>query len=59
MHEGRKQPRTPDEFPVQLSAVRDPVLTELARVENLSPKGVRLTTEGPWEFRLACRSGIR
>ena len=59
MHEGRKQPRTPDEFPVQLSAVRDPVLTELARVEKLSPKGVRLTDREALGIRLACRSGIR
>ena len=47
--EGRKQPRAPERFLVQMSAVYDPRMSELVSVENLSPQGVRLTTERPWE----------
>lgn len=48
--EGRKHPRTPERFLVQVSSVRDPLLTELASVENQSAYGVRLATERPWEL---------
>jgi len=46
----RKQPRTPERFLMQISAVRDPLLTDLASVENLSPRGVRVTSERAWEL---------
>lgn len=48
--EGRKHPRNPERFLVQLSSVRDPLVTELASVENQSPYGVRLATERWWEL---------
>ena len=48
--EGRKHPRTPERFLVQVSSVRDPHLTELASVENQSAYGVQLATERPWEL---------
>ena len=47
--EGRKQPRTPDQFVVQISAVHDPLLTDTASVENLSSRGARVATEWFWE----------
>ncbi|PYT81627.1 MAG: hypothetical protein DMG40_08740 [Acidobacteria bacterium] len=47
--EGRKQPRTPDQFVVQISAVHDPLLTDTASVENLSSRGARVATERFWE----------
>ena len=50
LREGRKQPRTPERFLIQISAVHDPCLTDLASVENLSPRGARVTTERPWEL---------
>ena len=48
--EGRKHPRTAERFLVQVSSVHDPLLTELALVENHSPNGVRLATERLWEL---------
>jgi PilZ domain len=50
MREGRKQPRTPERFLVQILAVHDPRLADLATVENLSPRGARVATERPWEL---------
>lgn len=50
--EGRKHLRTGERFLVQLSSVHDPLLTELASVENPSPSGVRLATERFWESGL-------
>ena len=50
--EGRKHLRTGERFLVQLSSVHDPLLTELASVENQSPSGVRLATERFWESGL-------
>jgi hypothetical protein len=47
--EGRKQPRTPERFLLQISAVRDPHRTDMASVENLSPRGARVETEPFWE----------
>lgn len=48
--EGRKQGRVlPERMLVQISAVHDPLLEELAPVENLSPRGARIQTERPWE----------
>lgn len=47
--EGRKHPRSARRFLVQISSVRDPLLTELASVENQSANGARLATERPWE----------
>src|SRR5215472_8744112 len=46
----RKQPRTPERFLMQVSAVHDPLLTDLASVENLSPRGVRVTPRRSWEL---------
>lgn len=48
--EGRKHPRTGGRFLVQLSSVRDPLLTELASVENHSASGVQLATARSWEL---------
>jgi hypothetical protein len=48
--EGRKQPRAPERFLMQISAVHDPLLTDLASVENLSPRGVRVTSRRSWEL---------
>jgi len=44
LREGRKQPRTPERFLVQISAARNPRVA-LASAENLSPRGARVTTE--------------
>lgn len=48
--EGRKHRRTKARFLLQVSSVRDPLLTEVASVENQSPSGLRLVTERPWEL---------
>ena len=48
--EGRKQPRTAERLLVQISAVRDPRLYELASIENRSLNGLRVATERPWEL---------
>lgn len=50
LSEGRKHPRTGPRFLVQVSSVRDPLLTEVAAVENLSPDGLRLATARFWEI---------
>ena len=50
--EGRKHLRTGERFLVQVSSVHDPLLSELASVENQSPSGVRLATERSWELGL-------
>ena len=50
LFDGRKQIRTDERFLVMVSSVYDPLLTELASVEDLSPKGVRLATEQSWEL---------
>jgi hypothetical protein len=47
--EGRKHPRTAERFLVQVSSVHDPLVNELASVENQSPNGVRVATERSWE----------
>ena len=47
--EGRKEPRVPERMLVQISAVHDPRLEELASIENLSPRGARIKTERSWE----------
>src|SRR6516162_9781152 len=47
--EGRKQPRTRDRFLALIVSVRDPRLTELAAVKNVSSHGSRLVTERLWE----------
>jgi len=49
MLEGRKQPRTPVRLLVHIFSVRDPRLTELVSVENLSPRGARVTARRSWE----------
>lgn len=48
--EGRKHPRSAERFLAQVSSVHDPLLSELASVENQSPYGVRLATERSWEL---------
>lgn len=50
--EGRKYPRTGGRFLVQVSSVRDPLLTEVASVENQSPGGLQLATARSWELGL-------
>lgn len=50
LSEGRKYPRAGERFLVQVSSVRDPLLTEIASVENQSLKGVQLATERSWEL---------
>lgn len=50
--EGRKHLRSSERFLVQVSSVHEPLLTELASVENHSPAGVRVATERPWELGL-------
>ena len=50
MLEGRKHPRTPERFLVQISALHDPRLAELVPVENISSHGVRVTMKRPWEL---------
>jgi len=52
LFDGRNQSRTGERFLVLLTSVYDPLLTELASVEDLSPKGVRLATEQSWELGL-------
>ena len=48
--EGRKHPRKAERFLVQVSSVHEPLLTELALVENQSPSGVRVASERQWEL---------
>jgi len=50
MLEGRKHPRTPDRFLLQISAVHDPLLNDLASVENLSARGLRVMSGRSWEL---------
>jgi hypothetical protein len=50
LSEGRKHSRSAERFLVQVSSVRDPLLTGLASVENQSPYGMRLATERSWEI---------
>ena len=49
MLEGRKQPRARVRFLVQILAVYDSDLSELAAVENVSSAGTRLVTARHWE----------
>jgi len=48
--EGRKHPRTAERFLVQVSSAHDPLIIELASVEDLSFSGVRLATKRSWEL---------
>ena len=48
--EGRKHLRAGQRFLAQVSPVHEPLLTELAFVENQSPGGVQLATERSWEL---------
>lgn len=50
--EGRRHRRTTERFLVQVSSVRDPLLTEIASVENQSRYGVQLATKRSWELGL-------
>lgn len=45
--EGRKHPRIAERFLVPVSSVHDPLLIELASIENLSVSGWRLATKRP------------
>jgi hypothetical protein len=47
--EGRKHKRNGERLLVQMSSVRDPLVDELASVENQSPNEVQLVTERSWE----------
>jgi PilZ domain len=49
MLDARRHPRTPEQFLVQIFAVHDPHVGELASVENISSHGVRVATERSWE----------
>ena len=49
MLDGRKQPRTPERFVLHISAVYHPRLADIAFVENVSPRGARVSTEHFWE----------
>jgi len=57
MLEGRKELRTATRLLVSIFPVRDPRLTDLASIENLSSRGARVTTQRPWE--LGSHVGIR
>jgi hypothetical protein len=46
--EGRKHERHYIKVPVQLSSMDEPLVSELASIENVSPMGVRVTTERSW-----------
>ena len=48
--QGRKYVRTGERFLAQVYSVRDPLLTEIATVEDQSSGGVRLATEESWEL---------
>jgi hypothetical protein len=50
MLEGRKLPRTATRLLVHILSVRDPRLTDLASIENLSSRGARVTTQRTWEL---------
>jgi len=52
LFDGCKQSRSGERFLVLLTSVYDPLLTELASVEDLGPQGVRLATEQSWELGL-------
>jgi len=48
MPEGRKQPRIPRRFLAQIFAAHAPLQEELASVENVSLRGVRVATVRAW-----------
>lgn len=48
--EGRKHPRSSERLLVQVSSVLDPLLTDLAFVQNQSSNGLQLATERSWEL---------
>ena len=50
--EGRKHPRAGPRFRVEVSSVRNTLVTELASVENQSPNGLQLATTRSWELGL-------
>jgi hypothetical protein len=45
---GRKHERHGVKMLVQLSSMDEPLVSELASTENVSPKGVKVTTERSW-----------
>src|SRR5215831_4783924 len=49
MSEVRKENRNPERLPVLLSRMTDPLVTEQASTENVSPHGMRVLTERPWK----------
>lgn len=48
MLKGRKHERHTTKMLVQLSNIDEPLVSELASTENVSPKGVRVITERSW-----------
>lgn len=48
--EGRKGPRRAERILVEVSSVYDPLLAEVAFVENQSANGMQVATERPWEL---------
>lgn len=49
MLQGRKESRNPERLQVLLSSVEEPLATESASAENVSPHGLRVLTEQPWK----------
>ena len=50
--EGRRHPRTVERILVEVSSVYNPLMTEVASVENRSANGVRVATERAWGLGL-------
>lgn len=50
--EGRKHPRSVERILVEVSSVYNPLITEVASVENRSASGVQVATGRPWELGL-------
>ena len=48
MQENRKENRNPEKLQVLLSRMAEPLLTELASTDNVSPHGMRVRTYRQW-----------
>lgn len=61
MLQGQKEPRIPKRFLVQISSVREPIVSELSPTENVSPFGARVTTNRSWtpDTRVLVKSSER
>lgn len=47
--EGRKHPRSREQFVLEISGVYDPRMAELVSVEDVSSQGVRVAAKKAWE----------